>query len=223
MRSSTTAYRRIVTRRAELTAIVVGLVVIVLGAVVVRDGTVPGWERSLFRAINDLPDWLNGPFWPGQLLGWLGVVLIAAVVALLLRQYWLALAIVIVGVVKLVVERVVKAFVTRERPGTSIGSDINARGDVSITGESFVSGHAILSAALATVIAPYVSRRGQYVLGALVIYVMLARVYVGAHNPLDVVCGVGLGVAVGATINVALGAPRRSRAASDRAASVVVD
>ena len=149
----------------------------------------------------------------GQLLGWLGIVPIVAVLALIVRQYWLALAIVIVGVAKLVFERVVKAVVTRERPATSIGADINTRGDVSITGESFVSGHAILVAAVATVVAPYVPPRGRIALGLVVVFVMFARVYVGAHNPLDVICGAGLGVALGAAINIALGAPRRSAVA----------
>jgi glycosyltransferase 2 family protein len=198
-----------VDRRDALIVIAVGLVVLVAGALVVDGGNVPGWEESAFRSINDLPGWLNPVLWPGQMLGALAVVPIVGVVALVLRQYWLALAVVIVGVVKLVSERIVKAAVSRERPGTSIGSDINARGDVSVAGESFVSGHAILAAAIATVVAPYVSPRGRIVLAALVMLVMLARVYVGAHNPLDVICGVGLGVAVGATINLVLGAPRR--------------
>ena len=54
---------------------------------------------------------------------------------------------------------VVKALVTRERPATSIGPDINVRGDVSLSGESFVSGHAILVAALAGIVTPYLPAR----------------------------------------------------------------
>ena len=45
-------------------------------------------------------------------------------------------------------------------------------------------------------------------LGLVVVFVMFARVYVGAHNPLDVICGAALGVAIGAAINLALSAPR---------------
>jgi undecaprenyl-diphosphatase len=191
-------------------AIVAGLLVLVAGALIARDGNVPGWEESAFRAVNDLPDWLYPIVWPGNLLGALVIVPIVAVLALSVRQYWLALAIVIAGVLKLVSERIVKAAVTRERPATSTGSDIETRGDVSVSGESFVSGHAILAAAIATVVAPYVPPRGRIALALIVLFVMFARVYVGAHNPLDVICGAGLGVAIGATINLALGAPRRS-------------
>ncbi len=186
---------------------------LVAGALVAGDGTVPGWEESVFRAVNGLPDWLYPIVWPGNLLGALVIVPIVAVLALSVRKRWLALAIVIAGVAKLVSERVVKAVVTRERPATSVGSDIETRGDVSVSGESFVSGHAILVAAVATVVAPYVPPRGRIALGLVVVFVMFARVYVGAHNPLDVICGAGLGVALGAAINIALGAPRRSAVA----------
>jgi undecaprenyl-diphosphatase len=41
----------------------------------------------------------------------------------------------------------------------------------------------------------------------LVALVMVGRVYVGAHGPLDVVCGAGLGVAIGSGINLVLGVP----------------
>ena len=36
---------------------------------------------------------------------------------------------------------------------------------------------------------------------------MLASVYVGAHNPLDVICGAALGVAIATVINMLLVPP----------------
>ena len=106
------------TRRDQLIAIAVGLLVLVVGALIAGDGTVPDWEESVFHAVNGLPDWLYPMVWPGNLLGALVIVPVVAVLALSVRLHWLALAVVIAGVVKLVSERIVKAIVTRERPGT---------------------------------------------------------------------------------------------------------
>ena len=193
----------------DVIAIVVGLAVLAVGMLIVRPGTVPGWEKSIFHAVNDLPDWLYRPLWPFQQLGALAVGPIVAVICLILKRFRLAIAVLIATVAKLVLERAVKALVSRQRPGTSIGGDIHLRGDVSVAGESFVSGHAVLVAALAGLIAPYLPGRWKIVPCAVVALVMLTRVYVGAHNPLDVVCGAALGLAIAGTINLFLGARAR--------------
>jgi membrane-associated phospholipid phosphatase len=183
-------------------ALLVGLVVIAIGMVVVRDGTVPGWEQGIFHAVNDLPDWLYKPLWPFQQLGALAVGPVVAIVAACLRRFRLAIAVLIATAAKLGLERAVKAIVSRQRPGTSIGPDIHLRGDVTPTGESFVSGHAVLIAAIAGVITPYLSGRWKIVPWVVVALVMVTRVYVGAHNPLDVVCGAALGLAIAGVINM---------------------
>ena len=131
-----------------------------------------------------------------------------AVVALVLHRYRLAVAACVVTLLKLVSERGVKAAVSRERPGTSIGPDVELRGDVHLAGESFVSGHAVLVAALAGVVTPYLPGRWKMVPWILVGAVMAGRVYVGAHNPLDVVCGAALGIAIAGAVNLATSARR---------------
>jgi undecaprenyl-diphosphatase len=74
-------------------------------------------------------------------------------------------------------------------------------------GESFVSGHAVLVAAMACLIVPYLPRQWRFVPWVLLGLVMVARVYVGAHNPLDVICGAALGVAIGSGLNLVVGVP----------------
>jgi membrane-associated phospholipid phosphatase len=198
------AWRR---RRGDAIAAAAGLGVLVAGILVVRDGTVPGWEERLFDAINDLPGWLYPPIWALQQLGVLIVGPVVAIVAAVTRRFRLALAALIATGTKLVLEQTVKTIVDRQRPATSIGDDVELRGDVPTHGESFPSGHAVLVAALAAVVAPYLPPRWRALPWVLVAIVMLARVYVGAHNPLDVICGAGLGLAIGSCINIALGVP----------------
>ena len=194
-------------RHGDAIAAAAGLGVLVAGILVVRHGTVPGWEERLFDAINDLPGWLYPPIWAFQQLGVLIVGPVVAIVAAVTRRFRLALAALIATGAKLVLEQTVKTLVDRQRPATSIGGDVELRGDVPTHGESFPSGHAVLVAALAAVVAPYLPPRWRALPWVLVAIVMLARIYVGAHNPLDVICGAGLGLAIGSCINIALGVP----------------
>ncbi len=194
-------------RRSDAISVVAGLAVLALGMVAVRDQSVSGPEEDLFRAINDLPGALYPVLWPFQQLGAILVGPPAAVVAAVARRFRLAVAMILATAAKLGTERVVKAIVTRRRPGTSVGLDIHLRGDVEVTGESFVSGHAVLVVALAGVLTPYLGGRWRVVPWVVAGLVLLTRVYVGAHNPLDVVCGAALGMAVAGCLNLILGVP----------------
>jgi glycosyltransferase 2 family protein len=194
-------------RRVDALAVGVGLVLLVAAMLIARGGRVPAWERSLFRTVNDLPAFLYPVLWPFQQLGALAGGLGVAVAAALLRRHRLAVAALVATAAKLGGERIVKRIVSRQRPGTSIGPDIHARGDVMLTGESFVSGHAVLISALAGIVVPYLRGRWKLVPIVLVALVMITRVYVGAHNPLDVVGGAALGLVIAGAVNLAFGTP----------------
>jgi undecaprenyl-diphosphatase len=68
------------------------------------------------------------------------------------------------------------------------------------SGPSFPSGHVILVTGVACVVAPTIPAAWWWAPLLLVACVMVGRVFVGAHNPLDVTAGLGAGLLVGGLI-----------------------
>jgi undecaprenyl-diphosphatase len=191
-----------------------GLLLLVLCSLVASTSRVGDVERSVFRAINDLPGWLYPLLWPFQQFGNLLVALvIGIVVALALRQWWVAVAVGAAVALKLLGEQAVKEVVQRSRPGTTIG-DVTMRGDVSAHGLSFVSGHAVIVTAVAGLLTPILPKAWRWVPWAIVVLNGVTRIYVGAHSPLDIVGGIGLGLVLAGILNAILAeaGSRRRRA-----------
>jgi membrane-associated phospholipid phosphatase len=205
--------------RRDAVLIVVGVAIVVVSSLIAATDDVPGFEAWLFHAVNDLPDALRWPMWVFQLPGLLLVPVVAAVVALAFRRWWLALALVLIVPLKLFVEKqIIKRLVSRQRPATSIcDGDLDCGNfrDTPIRGDSFVSGHAIIAWAIATLVAPFLPRWAAVTVYALAALNSAARVYLGAHNVLDVVGGAGAGIVLGAGLHLLVSAVAgRSRRAS---------
>ena len=194
----------------------VALVVAVLCGAVASGGEVPSWEEEVFHRINDLPSWLEPLMWVFQLAGLLLVPLLAALVAAWFRRWWLAVSLAVLVPLKLIVEKaIVKQLVERERPGTTICGDADESlatcatfRDVPLEGLSFVSGHAVVAWSVASVLWLELPARWRWAPVAVAVLNSVARVYLGAHNPLDVVGGAAVGVAIGSLVVLVVGAVR---------------
>lgn len=196
--------------RLDGPAAVAGMGVAAAGVAIAARG-VSALEERVFRLVNDLPDVMERPLWAAQLLGVVLAPLGLAAIAALRRRWRLALALGLLVPAKLLVEyRVIKAVADRERPATSIcGGDVSCLHlrDAPAAGVSVPSGHAIIAMGIWWLAAPYLSRRWQGVTFAACVLVLLARVYLGAHNPLDVLVGAAAGIAIAAALNLVLAVP----------------
>jgi membrane-associated phospholipid phosphatase len=179
-----------------------GAVILVLSILAARHDRIPRREITIFRWINRLPNWLYPILWLPMQLGNLVVGCLAGiVVAIVVGDLGIAIGVVVATGMKLIVERVVRHEVAgylaiRQRPGTSQQAPI-LRGDVPETGPSFPSGHVILIAAIACIVAIAFPPGLVWIPWVLAVLVAVGRVYVGAHNPLDVTSGFGAGMLIG--------------------------
>ncbi|HET6954693.1 MAG TPA: phosphatase PAP2 family protein [Acidimicrobiales bacterium] len=177
-----------------------------LGTLLLSDrvDTVPGWEIDVFEAVNGLPDALRWPIWPVMQLGSFWMLVGGAVVAwLVTRRRRPVYATVATVLLAWTLARVVKRAIDRGRPGDLLDT-VRLR-ESGLEGHGFVSGHATVAFAVATVLTPLLPHRWRWLPFTLACGVAFARVYYGAHLPLDVVGGAGLGILCGLAASIAIG------------------
>jgi membrane-associated phospholipid phosphatase len=200
-------------RGQDVVLLLVGFAVLALTAIPIDAQSVGALETDLFRLVNDLPGAIYGAVWPVMQLGNVIIAPVLALVALITRRFRLAAAIALSGFVVWLLAKVVKDLVERGRPAELL-EEVLRRGAPRV-GQGYPSGHAAVAVAIAVVVSPYLSRPLKAVAWTLAAAVCVARVYVGAHLPLDVLGGAAFGLAIGALCNLVLGTPVPPRAELD--------
>jgi membrane-associated phospholipid phosphatase len=192
--------------RVDLELVLAGGGLLVLASLPVQRHSVSGAEAAVFHVLNGTTVLPFVVVWPVMQLGNVLVVPASALLAAAFRRWWLAAELLVAGAGTYLLAKVVKGLVPRGRP-SGLLSDVVIRG-AEAHGRGYVSGHAATLAALATVAWPWLGRRGRIAVVAVLVVVCLTRIYVGAHLPLDVVGGAGLGIAVGGCVRLLMGRPR---------------
>jgi undecaprenyl-diphosphatase len=186
----------------------VGLTALAASWAVAREAArVPAWEENVTLTINRWPDWVAVPLWPVMQLGnfWM-VVAVPAGLWFATRRKQPVIAGALATGAAWALAKLVKEQVGRGRPADFF--DVIDVRETGVTGLGFVSGHSAVAFAAATVVAVYVPRRWVAVPFLLAGVTGLSRIYFGAHLPLDVIGGAGLGIACGALALLVTGEPR---------------
>jgi undecaprenyl-diphosphatase len=183
-----------------------GLAVVGVGFLIAQRGQLPVFERDVFQLVNDLPPVIFPVVWLIMQLGNVFAAPVLAAAAATQRRFRLARDLLVSGLLAYVAADLVKGIVRRERPGGLAEEPFLPEGPIG--GLGFISGHAAVAAALATAAVPYLSRRNRRIVWALAWSVALARVYVGAHLPLDIVGGLAAGWAIGSVVHWVFGIAR---------------
>ena len=191
----------------------------VLGACLVARGDNPGRVQSnLFRLINELPGGAAAAFVGVTQLGALGAVPAVAGIALLGRRPRLARSLIVAGGVAWAAAKAIQLAAHIE-PADVVLPHVVLRG-ATAAGGGFPAVHVAVAAALATVAGVYLSPSARRLAWLGVAAVGLARVYVGAHLPIDALGGFGVGWATGSAVVLALGARRGGPGADQVAAAL---
>lgn len=174
---------------------------LLLTAVAVHRDRVGSGEAAVFRAVNGLPGSLYRPAWAVMQLGALGAAPVTAGAAWLAGDRELAGRLLAGGTGAWALSKVVKRLVRRPRPAVLLpGTRHRGR---EAAGLGYLSGHAGVAVALGATALPRLTPADRALTLATVPVVGLARIYVGAHLPLDVAGGAALGVVVDAALTLA--------------------
>ena len=193
-------------RRADIISLACALAVLVVTLLMLgRIDRVPDLERSVFHAVNDLPGSLNVVVTPLMFLGTLAAVPLFMVACGLFRKFRMGFVVGIAGLGAYLLARAGKVAIGRGRPG-EIFEQVHLR-DVDASGLGFPSGHAAVATAAVVAALPYLPRRWRWPVLLFPVFMAFARVYVGAHLPLDVVSGAAIGAAVASLLHLVLGVP----------------
>jgi membrane-associated phospholipid phosphatase/predicted Ser/Thr protein kinase len=195
----------------DVVRLITALAVLLVSIKLVNRNHIDELEVDAFRLVNDLPGVLYRPLWLVMQLGNVLVVPVVVGVAAFTRRIRLAVNLAVAGFGCYFLAILVKNLVHRGRPSQYLPG-VNFHGPAA-SGLGYVSGHAAVAVALASVASPCLSRRARRVTWTLATVVCLSRVYVGAHLPLDVIGGAAVGWAVGAAVHLILGAPGGSPSA----------
>ena len=185
---------------SDLVRLGVGAMLVALTALLANQSLPTALQVNVFRLINELPSFVGPPLLGVMQLGALGAVPVFSLAALIGRRHRQASIILAAGFGAWATARILQQMIDEDPPALRVAQVI-LHGALA-PGFAFPATHVAVAAALATVARGELSRPARRVVWFVVAVVAIARIYVGAHLPADVVGGLGVGWAFGALVNL---------------------
>jgi undecaprenyl-diphosphatase len=177
-----------------------GIALFEASRVLARRRPVTSAEELVFRAANGAPEAIRVPTRAVMQAGTFVTVPAVSALALLAGRRRLAAGFAVGGTAAWLLAKAAKPLGGRPRPeGVLEGVRTRERieGDL-----GWVSGHTAVATTLACTAWPWAPVWARPALGGVVATTAFGRMYVGAHLPLDLVGGAGLGMAIAAAVRV---------------------
>jgi len=187
--------------------ILFGLFFLAYGWFYAKSGQISGVEESIFRTLNNVPQWVQVLFLLITIFGAIGVAWIISLVLLVRRRYAFAVQLWLAAMIAWWGAKLIKNFHVRLRP-YDILQNVHVA-DVRDAAFGYPSGHMAVATAMALIIGQRLGPTGRRWLYVFVALIGISRVVVGMHSPLDIVGGFGVGLIAGSLINLFLGTPTR--------------
>jgi len=164
-----------------------------------RRGKVSPCEERAFRILNDGPEAIRWPVWAVMQSGSLAAVLVVSADRYRRGRVAVAGTSLVAGTLVWGGVKFVKPMVGRGRPEGHLDG-VSVRGKAQ-TGLGYPSGHAAVATTLALIITRDLGPVTRAATLGVAAVTGVARVYVGAHLPVDVVGGAAIGVLSGQAAN----------------------
>jgi membrane-associated phospholipid phosphatase len=157
--------------------------------------TVSSAEERVFRFFNNGPDSAHIPVWAVMQAGSYAAVYVVTAALLLADEDREAGVAFVAGTIAWMGVKELKRFIGRGRPHAHL-DDVHVRGQAQ-NGLGFPSGHSALSLSLAIIATHHASPGLQFAAISIALFTGCARMYVGAHLPLDIAGGFAIGIIIG--------------------------
>ncbi len=177
----------------DIIGLIIALILLVFSASVSMSHNLVGWQKTLFYDINNWPNLFKTPaLIITEALGAGYPIAVCVLVPIIFKNYKLAWKFfVTVGGAGLIME-IAKHIVKEPRPVVMLSGHLHERAiETGLT--SYPSGHAAVATAMALTLWMVLPKKWRFLSVLWILLVLISRLYLGVHTPLDVIGGFAIG------------------------------